>query len=196
MRHPKHYAIALAVLLALSGCAALNELAALRRVEFSLIGTAGGTLAGVPIRQVQSFGDLRPLDAARVAAALARGELPLEGDLLVGAANPADGTQARLLNLAWTLFLDDEETVSGFLDREYVLPPGQPVTVPVRIRLDLLDFFDGSLEELTALALAVAGAGEPQRVRLEAVPSIETPLGPMRYPSPIRIEHEVGSVLD
>jgi len=93
-------------------------------------------------------------------------ELPLEGDLLVNAANPADGTQARLVNLAWTLFLDDEETVSGLL------------------------------EELTDLALAAAGAGEPQRKRLEAVPSIQTPLGPMRYPSPIRIEYEVGSVLD
>jgi hypothetical protein len=180
----------------IAGCATLNEIAALRRVDFSLIGATGTTLAGVPIEQARSIDDLRATDVVRIGAALARGELPLESDLLVEAANPENGTQARLLQLDWTLFLEDEETVSGVLDRQFVLPPGNPVTIPVTVRLDLLDFFDGSTEELVDLALALAGAEEPQEVRLEAIPSIETPLGPMRYPSPIRIEHEVGSVID
>jgi hypothetical protein len=193
-RNPTLAFVGLAVA-ALSGCATLGELAALRRVDFSLAGTSGTALAGVPIEQVRTFDDLRATDLVRIGAAVANGDLPLEADLLVLAANPNDATQARLLQLAWTLFLDDRETVSGVLDREYVLPPGQPVTIPVRIRLDLLDFFDDNLEELADLALAVAGAGDPQRVTLEAVPSIETPLGPIRYPAPIRIEHEVGSQL-
>jgi hypothetical protein len=180
----------------LSGCATLSEIGALRRVDFSLAGTTGTTLAGVPIEQAREIDDLRATDVVRIGAALARGELPLEGDVLVEAANPADGVQARLIQLDWTLFLEDEETVSGVLDREFVLPPGDPVTIPVRVRLDLLDFFDGSTEEMIDLALALAGAEEPQEVRLEAIPSIDTPLGPMRYPSPIRIEHEVGSVID
>jgi hypothetical protein len=180
--------------LALTGCATLREVAALREVEFSLTGVSDGALAGVPITSMRSVEELGATDLLRVGAAIARKELPLEAVLLVDASNPADNAQARLVGLDWTLYLENRETVSGILDREYVLPPGEPVAVPVRVHLDLLEFFDGGLEEMVGLALALAGAGEPTSVRLDALPSIETPLGPIRYPRPVRIETEVGSI--
>ncbi|MDX1674435.1 MAG: hypothetical protein R3314_06560, partial [Longimicrobiales bacterium] len=163
-----------------------------RDVEFSLAGTSGGTLAGVDISAVRSFSDLSVLDAAKIGAAFATGDLPFETTLLVEAANPGDNSRARLVALDWTLFIDDRETVSGALDREYVLPPGEPVTVPVRVGLDLLDFFDRQLEPVANLALAAAGGGEPTRIHLEAFPSVETPLGVVRYPEPVRIGYDVG----
>ncbi len=177
----------------LPGCATLREVAALRYVDFSLAGTSGGTLAGIPIQSTHDFDDLSLLDLARIGRALSSRELPLEVVLDVRAANPSDSAPARLLALDWTLFLDGRETVSGAIDQEYSLSPGEPVSVPVPVRLDLLDFFDEQLEETVALGLAVAGAGEPQRIRLEATPSIQTPLGAVRYPEPVRIEYEVGS---
>lgn len=176
----------------LTACATLQELAALRDVDFSLEGTRDGSLAGISIESVRSYEDLGVMEVARLAEALSSGELPFETTLLVRAANPADNVQARLVQLDWTLFLDDRETVSGVLDGEYVLPPGEPVSVPVGVSLDLLDFFDRQLEQAVQLALAAAGAGEPQRVRLEATPTVQTRLGPIPYPEPIRIEHEVG----
>lgn len=183
---------AAALFLLLSGCATLRQVTALRSVEFSLQGATGGTLAGVSVESVRRYEDLGAADVARLAEALSRGDLPLETTLLVRASNPADNVRARLVGLDWTLFLDDRETVSGAVDREYVLEPGEPATVPVAVELDLLDFFDRQLESLANLALAAAGAGEPRRVRLEATPSIRTRLGPIRYPEPIRIEYEVG----
>jgi hypothetical protein len=178
----------------LVGCPALQEIAALRSVEFSLAGTSGATLAGVPIDSVRSIDQLSSTQIARVAAALAQGRLPLEANLLVRALNPGDNVQARLTRLDWTLFLYDQETINGILDREFVLPPGEPATVPLQVRLDLLDFFDGRLDQVVNLALALAGAeGARQRVRLEASPSVQTPVGPIRYPRPISIEYEVGS---
>jgi hypothetical protein len=185
-------AIALATALSVVGCATLQELTALRNVDFSLAGATGSTLAGVPIQSIRGFGDLSAGQVARLGTALARHELTLETVLQVRAANPADNVQARLVGLDWKLFLDDRETIGGVLDQEYVLPPGQPVDVPVSVRLDLLDFVGGSLQDVVGLALAVAGVGEPTRVRLEATPSIQTRLGPIRYPEPIRIEHQVG----
>lgn len=180
------------LLLLLSGCATLRQVTALRSVAFSLQGASGGTLAGIPVESTRSYEDLDALDVARLAEALSRGELPLEATLLVRASNPADNVQARLVELDWTLFLDDRETVSGTVDREHVLPPGEPVTVPVAVELDLLDFFDRQLEPLVGLALAAAGQGEPRRVRLQATPTIRTRLGPIRYPEPISIDYEVG----
>lgn len=185
-------ALLLLAALFLGGCATLQEIAALRDVEFSLAGTSNSALAGVSIESVRSYSDLGALDLARVAAAFAAGRLPLETTLLVRASNPADNARARLVALDWTLFIDDRETVSGALDEEYVLPPGEPVSVPVRVELDLLDFFDRQLEQVANLALAAAGAGNPTRLHLEAIPSVRTPLGVVRYPEPVRIAYDVG----
>lgn len=176
----------------LTSCATLREVVALQDVDFSLVGATGATLAGVSIGSVDSFRDLSVLDAARVGAAFAGGHLPFEATLLVRASNPAANGRARLVGLDWTLFLDDRQTVSGALDQEYVLPPGEPVNVPVRVRLDLLEFFDQQLESLANLALAAAGHGDPSRIRLEATPSVQTPLGVIRSPKPVRIEYQVG----
>ncbi len=179
-------------LVGLYGCATLRQIGALRQVDFSLAGASGSTLAGVSIQSIQSFNDLTALQVARIASALSQGTLPFQTVLEVRASNPADNVQARLLKLDWTLFLNDRKTVSGELDQEYVLPPGQPVTVSVPVQLDLLEFFDQQLQQLVDLALAATGEGGPGKVRLEATPSIETPLGPIRYPEPIRIEQVVG----
>ncbi len=184
--------LAIALTATVYGCATLQELTALRNVDFSLAGATGSSLAGVPIESIRSYGDLSAIQVARLGAALARHELPLETVLQIRASNPADNVQARLVGLDWKLFLDDRETISGILDQEYVLPPGQPVDVPVTVRLDLLDFFDGQLQDVVGLALAVAGSGGSHRVRLDATPSIQTRLGPIRYPEPIRIDYQVG----
>ncbi|NIP60428.1 MAG: hypothetical protein GWM92_18770 [Gemmatimonadetes bacterium] len=188
----------LALVLVLSGsvipssCATLREVTALRRVEFSLAGISGGTLAGVSIEDVRNAEAVGPLNMARFAAAVSRGELPLEAVLEVRATNPPDNARARLVGLDWALFLDHRETLRGALADEYLLPPGEPVMVPVRVEVDLIEFFGDQLEEVLDLALAVAGAGEPQRVRLEATPTVQTPVGPIRYPEPVRIDYEAG----
>jgi hypothetical protein len=191
---PRAVTVAVTGILALFtfGCATLQQMAALRRVDFSLEGARGSSLGGIPIDSVRSFSGLSALQVARLAALVARGELPLETDLQVLASNPADNVQARLVGMDWTLFLDDQETVSGSFSGDQALPPGQPVTVPVHVRVDLMDVVGGQLGDLVDLALAVVGAGEPTRVRVEAIPSIETPLGPIRYPEPVRIERTVG----
>jgi hypothetical protein len=176
----------------LAGCATVQEIAGLRDVAFSIAGASGATVAGVSIGSIRTFQQLGAAQLATLGTAAVRGALPVEADLLVRATNPAGNAQARLIGFDWTLFLDGRETVSGLVDRDFVLPPGEPATIPVHGRLDLLDFFDRQLEQVVNLALAVAGAREPQRVRLEATPSISTPIGPIRYPRPIPIEYDVG----
>jgi hypothetical protein len=78
--------------------------------------------------------------------------------------------------------------VSGVIDREVALPPGEPRIIPVYVNLNLVEFFDGNASELLNLALRFAGArSESADVRLRATPTIETPLGPMNYPATITI---------
>ncbi len=172
-----------------AGCASLQQITALRQVEFSLAGTRSSRLAGVDLSRIRSYRDLTATEIGRLGLALARKDLPLEFVLDVRGENPADNkVTARMVRLAWSLFLNDKETISGVLDTTFVFPPGTPVTVPMPMRLNLLAFFDGPAESMIDLAASLAGLdADPTRISLRGVPTIETPLGRISYPAPITI---------
>jgi hypothetical protein len=184
---------ALTVLLA--GCATLQQLAALRDVDFSVDRVSGVRLAGIDLTGVRSYSDLGVTDAGRLALAVSQREFPMDFRVHLTALNPEDNSvDARLVRLDWTLFLQGRETLSGVFADETLLPRGQPTDVPISVSLDLIDFFEGSARDLLDLALAVSGqGGAPTEVTLRAVPTVDTALGPIRYPEPITIvSREVG----
>lgn len=180
----------------LPGCQTLREVANLRFVDFSIAGVQQTRLAGVDVSRVRSYADLSAIDALRIGSAVAEGKLPLKFQLQLAARNPeSNGVQARLVQMDWTLFLEDRETISGVFNQEVVLPPGQSVGIPIDIELDLLRFFNNNARDLVELVLALSGQGGASKdVRLEATPTIRTPIGPIRYPNPITIvNRELGS---
>lgn len=191
--------VALAVLLAtvvgLPGCAALQQYAALREVTFSLDRVDRVELAGVRLDAIRSYDDLTVVDVARLGTALAREQMPLTFTLHIGASNPADNNvDARMVRFDWTMLIEDRETVSGVFDTPVIIPPGEPQTIPLGIELDLLDFFDDNLRDLAEMALSLSGQrNEPRNITVTATPTIDTALGAIRYPEPIRIvSREVG----
>jgi hypothetical protein len=186
---PIRYLAAALIVVASAGCAALQQIAALRSVDFQLDRVANVRLAGVDISEVRSSSDLSLPDAARIGAAVAQRDLPLAFRLHLRAENPAENSvTARLVRMQWTLFLEETETVSGQIDREYELAPGRATDIPLEIELDLFDFYERSGPDLIDLALNLAGAGgAPKQVSVRAVPTITTALGPITYPQPITI---------
>lgn len=181
-------ALAFLLLPVLQGCATLQELVALRQVDFSLARVSGVALAGVEISRIQRFEDLGIADVARLTTALARQEAPLSMVVHVAARNPEGNRQARVTGLEWQLFLQDRETIAGGLPTSIAIPPGSTADIPLEMHLNLVDFFQGNARDLVNLALALAGQEAPATtLRLQAVPTVETPLGPLRYPEPITI---------
>lgn len=177
-----------------AGCQTLREVANLRDIDYALGNVARADLAGVDLAGVRSYEDLRARDILRIGSSLADGQLPLQFQLGVEATNPeANNVQARMVEFDWTLFIEDRETVSGVVHENFVLPPGQTRTIPIDIQLDLLEFFDRSARDIVDLVLAFAGQGQPRNIRLQARPTIDTPVGPIRYPDPITIvSRDVG----
>lgn len=177
-----------------TGCATLNQFAALQDVAFSLDGVSNVRLAGVDLDRVRSYEDLGFQDLARLVSAVSQKELPLDLTLHVGAENPRDNdTDARLTRMDWTLLLENRETLSGILEDEVLLRPGVPQDIPVSVSLNLVDFFEGSAQDLFELGLSLAGQeGSPKEVALRLAPTINTPVGPMTYPQPITIRRTVG----
>jgi len=187
--HRKWTYPALIMLAGAAGCATLQQIAALRQVAFSLAGTRTARLAGVDLSRIRSYRDLSAMDIGRIGLAVARKDLPFEFQLDVRGENPAgNNVTATMVRLAWSLFLNDKETISGTLDTTLAFPPGQPTTFPMRMRLNLYEFFDGPGESLVDLAASLAGlSADSTRISLRGVPTIDTPLGRISYPTPVTI---------
>ncbi len=177
------------VMVFLSGCSTLREITNLRNVDFGIDALTDLRVAGVDAQDLGSYDDLSALDIVRIGAAVSRRELPLSFVLDVVADNPAEnGVQARMVKMDWTLLLEDRETISGSFEDEVVIPSGETRHLPIRIELDLIKFFEGNARDLVDIALSLAGeGGEAKNVKLRAVPTIQTVLGPLRYPEAITI---------
>jgi hypothetical protein len=173
----------------LAGCVTLSRLTALKRVDFSIAGVQDGRLAGVDLRRIANYDDLNVVEIGRIALAVSRRDVPLDLTVLIRADNPADNrTAATMVKLDWTLLLDDKETVSGVFDTTVTMPPGQTAYIPLPMRVNLRQFFDGPAQSLVNLAASVAGVGSrPTKIAVRAIPTINTPLGPITYPGPITI---------
>jgi len=183
--------LGLAVAFFLSGCQTLREVSNLRKVDFSLDRVSDTRLAGVSLEGIRSYEDIGVGDMLRIGAAYYDGEMPLRFTTHVEARNPsANGQNARLTEMDWRLLLNERETIGGRFDREVVIPPGEPTDIPITMELDLIEFFDGSRRDIVDLALALAGDGDPTTVQLRARPTIQTAIGPIRYPNEILIVNE------
>ena len=179
----------------LTSCATLQQIAALRQVDFSVDRLSDVRLAGVDLARVRTYSQLSVTEAARLASAVAQRTVPMDFTVHLTAVNPEDNSvDARLVQMDWTLLLQERETLSGTFADETLLRRGQPTDVPIDVSLDLLDFFQGSAQDLFDLATSIADpAAPPTDVALRATPTVDTALGPIRYPRPITIvSRQVG----
>ena len=177
------------------GCATLSGLSALSQVHFDIDRVSDVRIAGISVANKRSWSDLSGYDIARLGAAALAKEVPLDAVVHVRGENPASNeVDARLTQMDWEFLVEDRKTVEGRLEEDYIFPPGYPIDVPLRVRTDLADVFEGgSAQQLFNLALALADqGGDPVDVALVAHPTIETKLGRMPFPAPVTIRKQVG----
>ena len=186
---------ALLAVVALPGCAAMNEVAALRHVTFAFSGVSNVRFVGIAIGPGASYSNLSMADLARLAAAALAQQAPIELVAHVSATNPPENkVPARMVNMGWKLFVEDRQALAGQLDTPVVIEPGKAVDVPVAVRFDLVQMGASGAQDLYDLAIAIAGQGTVQKdMRLELVPTIETSLGPITYPAPLVIRRAAAA---
>lgn len=191
----------LAVLLALQSCAALSEMAStlanIKRLQFKIGGVDDFRLAGIALSGKTKLSQFSAADAVKLLQAFSSKELTADFVLEVLAVNPNDGkggttrTTSTLTGLESRLLIDGKPTVTGNIAEPVEIPgTGQASTIPIRLSLDLIEFFgDKRYEDLIDLALAVGGGaeGDPSRLALDAQPRVTTPLGTLTYPGRITI---------
>lgn len=179
------------VAVVVGSCQVLREVSQLRNVQFRIDRVDDARLAGIELRTLDTYDDLGALQVARLASMVSNGELPLDFTLHLEARNPSkNGVDARLTQMDWTLLLEDTETISGTTERTFTLPAGEPTDVPVEMSLNLIDFFGDNLKQLIELAAAFGGDQPPKTLKLEVQPTVQTPLGSMKYPQPILVARQ------
>ena len=192
--------LALTGVLALSSCAALDQMASalanLQRLKFKLSGVRDFRLMGIDLGGKARITDFNALDAVKLVQSYQSRRLPVDFVVDVLAVNPNDGTggtrqtTSTLTGLECRLLIDGQPTVVGNIDQPIEIQgTGQESVIPLRLSLDLLEFFAGKqYDDILNLALAIGGKNRtPARIALDAQPTVSTPVGPITYPGRITI---------
>ncbi|MFW6140917.1 MAG: hypothetical protein ACOC5S_06145 [Acidobacteriota bacterium] len=191
---------ALAGLLFLQSCETLNQLTQtlmnLQRLQFKLGGVHDFSLLGINFTGKSALTDFSPTNGLKLFQGFRSKQLPAELTLDVLVQNPNDGTEgtrkttSTLTSLESRLLIDDRPTVYGNIDQPIQVPgTGQVTTVPIRMSIDLYEFFgQKGYKEIIGLALAIGGSSrDVSRLSLDAQPKVSTPLGDITYPGRITI---------
>jgi hypothetical protein len=199
MKRRVAFAFVILVLFSLTSlsCSAVQEFGKammnLQRCQFKLDGVSDFSLAGIPISGKSSFS---AADALKLLPAFQTKQFPASFNVNVAALNPNDGSggspqaSATLTSLAWTLLIDSTVTIAGDIPNPVVIPgTGQQVVIPLRMNLDLYQFFQNrGYQSLLNLALALGGSNRSaSRIALRAKPTIRTDFGNITYPGEITI---------
>jgi hypothetical protein len=197
---PVRAAIVLAGCLAFSSCATLGNMASvlanLQHLKFKIASVRDFRLLGLDISGRSKLTDFGATDILKVAQSYSAKKLPVSFVMDVLAVNPNDGTggttktTSTLTGLECRLLIDGKPTVTGNIESPVEIPgTGQESVIPLRLSLDLLEFFtDKRYEDLVGMALAIGGRnGSAARLSLDAQPTVSTPVGPITYPGRITI---------
>lgn len=158
-------------------------------MEFRLNRVSDAEVVRIRLDPLPTYRSLSATQIARLGLAVAAREVPMGLTVHVEGRNPeTNNVSAKLIALAWSYRVDDREILAGHLEESLRFPPGESVDVPIRIEFNLYRFFGGDARALFETAAALSGHATGRHdVELRLTPRIDTPLGPMDYPSPISI---------
>jgi hypothetical protein len=194
------FILALAGLLFMQSCETLDQLTRtlmnLRRLQFKIGGIHDFGLLGINLSGKSGLLDFSAAEGLKLVQGFRSKKLPVELTLDILVQNPNDGTGgstktvSTLTSLESRLHIDEKPTVYGNIDKPIEVPgTGQAATVPVRMSIDLYEFFgQQGYEEIIGLALDIGGKrGDVTRISLDAQPRVSTPYGEIIYPGRITI---------
>lgn len=190
----------LAGLLFMPSCETLSQITRalmnLQRLQFKLGGIHNFSLLGIKLFGKASVADFSAEEGLRLLQGFGSKRLTAELTLDILVQNPNDGTGgsvrtiSTLTGLESRLLIDGTPTVYGNIDKPVEIPgTGQATTIPVRMSIDLYEFFGNQgYQKILGLALDVGGRqANMTRISLDAQPRVSTPYGEIAYPGRITI---------
>lgn len=187
---------AFVLLILFGGCGVLQTFENFSRLKFKINSAVDYKIAGVLVEGKKSLKDFRTSDALKISGSALKGQLPISFILNIEAQNPNDGsggypaTDLTLQSFPWRLFINDNETISGNIEKPIVVPgKGGSSIIPIRIEFDLAENMKNkNFDDILALALNLAGIQKSaSNLKLLVQPVIGTPIGNVKFPNEITV---------
>lgn len=190
--------IALALFFVFSNvsCSVFETLVNVSRLKFKLGTVNNLNVINIPVSNKSRLSDFSVNDILKITSSVAKGDLPVTFVLNIDAKNPNDGTggyqktNATITKFPWRLLIDNKAAISGDIASTIFVPgTGETTTFPITITVDILDLFkDQGYESILNLLLNIGGQkASSQRLTVFAQPTVSTGIGPIKYPSEIKI---------
>lgn len=179
----------------LSSCSIYNTITNFSKLKFKLDSVNDYKIANISVSEKSQLKDFNAFEILKLSGEFATGRLPVSFRLNVEVKNPnkaesSGGVDITLKEFPWTLYIDDNETISGSIGSPVVIPGGiETEIIPLEIKLDLMKFFSNkNFDSILNLALKLSGGeSSSSSIKLVASPKLGTPIGDMQYPEPITI---------
>lgn len=191
----KKIALLSTLVLLLGGCATLSEMTALKKCEFRLHSLQQPALCGIDVSQKRTWTDFNFMEGQVILAQLLNKSLPLEITVNVEVRNP--GTNLAAVNsIQWISFLDDLQLAEGAVEERVEVPPSGGVnTIPIRVRIDLIDYLEGeNPRAMLNFALTMFNAGDrSSQISMKIKPTVLIGSRSIQYPDYFTITKEYKS---
>ncbi|MDZ7765630.1 MAG: hypothetical protein U5K00_14635 [Melioribacteraceae bacterium] len=201
MKEKRVFIISLLISFIFVSCSIYETAQNFARLQFNVDSYNNFRLANINLEGKDDIDDLSTMDYVKLTGGFVKGELPFSFVINVSADNPNDGTggfpptDLSVQSFPFRVLLDDKQILSGNIDEPFTVPGmGEQKIIPIRVDVDILDFFKNkSFEELANFILAVSGEENARsRISLFAKPVIGSPVGNIEYPEEIKISYDVN----
>ena len=187
------------LLIVTNSCGVYETLENFARVKFKVDSYNNFRLADVSLADKKDIKDFTAMEYVRLTGAFVKGELPFSFLVNIEAKNPNDGTggfpatDLSIQSFPFRVIIEDKEVLTGNIDEAFIVPGvGENKIIPISVQFDVLKFFkDKSFEDVANLILAIGGKnGSESKITIKAQPVIGTPVGNIKYPNEITIDHD------
>ncbi|MCC5946411.1 MAG: hypothetical protein JJT94_15880 [Bernardetiaceae bacterium] len=171
------------------GCRTIQDLRNFARCQFRIQNVSNISLAGINLDNLKNPSDINVVDGARIAGALASGNLPLALQLNIDARNP-NNDRAAMQRMDWIAALKGTQIAEGALNDRIEIPPNNGVaSFPLPVQSNLNEIFKGKNQrEILGMSFDIADSErKPKDLSLRVRPSINIGGVNLRYPGYIDV---------
>lgn len=162
------------------------------KCDFRIATVENIVLSGINVQQLKGMDDLSMMQAGKILAGFAGGNLPISLTVNVEAKNP-NKEQALMNMMEWILYVDTIRLIDGTLNKNVTIPPdGGKTIIPMDMAFNILEFTNHSKkDDLLNIAFNIVDKGnKPVKITIKAKPSIIIGKRNISYPGYITITRD------
>ena len=175
-----------------------RALRALEKCRYELISADSVFLAGTDVNKLIANGRLDVSRLPGVAMGFLNHDIPLSGVLNVRVTNLTNNL-AGIQQFAYKIAVEDREVLDGTSDYPIEIPPGETITVPVKLQTNVYPFLSDrqTLNKLLAFIQGVREGTTDEKInlKLSIKPTLALGNKAINYPGYIHIDKQVDGEL-